>query len=712
MRDLGVPLLAHHQDPHVSAAVRSSSTTRAGGPAPYSTMAVREARGADVAINTNTTVTGGSSGSVGFKTHRYPWLDLYRGLLCVVMAWECAIVFLESVAEAASGEENWTGALTDYNDDIGYFVARQVSMVCAPGFFFCMGVSMTLFAMHRREKGWNRLRIARHFVVRGVLFLLLDRVVSVIIASDLIAKQPFSPPPTPSSPPPSPPEPFPPSAIERYRQITAAHGIFPSLLIGFYQPLTALGVSCVLVGLLMPVIMATAQQRLKTPLASYPPQLRKRRLGRGWAAVRRRLLEFVNFAVGQALAVSLGMACIIVSSVVVGLAQTHHHTTGAWPGYGAVATSAHEIVLRLLVFPGRWLYGSFDYCILPWIGLTLFGVAAGVEMREDVRGAQVRCLVNALLSAMCFLMLRTLGGAFGNLRGWPRGEHAGPMRGFLTFSKYPPSLSYLLLTLAVNLLLIAIAIAVDTLLTPKLRPRPIVPGSVAQPQSRDIGFQPHQSSAASSAFYPPYPYGLPLPVPLPPSSIDTLPPGHTHMHMTTMATMTSTTSSSSTGSSSAYTHMAHLASTSSTVPTESMSDGYFGKKKDYGWGSYPSMAGAGGADVGRSLSAEAANATPTRLREQRPRRGKTWGLWWQRQGGRLVSPLVNYGRAPLFFYGVQLAALGVFGIVLRLVWRVDGLPLAWVWVPWVVLLVGLHFAAKAYSQWKLRSPLVSWRHLL
>ena len=428
MRDLGVPLLAHHQDPHVSAAVRSSSTTRAGGPGPYSTMAAREARGGDAAINTNTnsTVPGGGSGSVGFKTHRYPWLDLYRGLLCVVMAWECAIVFLESVAEAASGEENWTGQTDKRTDGQTREVKRVCVCVCCVCWccFVCRcadglqrryrllcgpasehGVRAWLLFLYGRlhdalrhaqkRKGMEQtqgrvtgtpacrhadrqtdahhqrtnssshaylshriascvcLQIARHFVVRGVLFLLLDRVVSVIIASDLIAKQPFSPPPTPSSPPPSPPQPSPPSAIERYRQITAAHGIFPSLLIGFYQPLTALGVSCVLVGLLMPVIMATAQQRLKTPLASYPPQLRKRRLGRGWAAVRRRLLEFVNFAVGQALAVSLGMACIIVSSVVVGLAQTHHHATGAWPGYGAVARSPHEIVLRLLVFPGR-----------------------------------------------------------------------------------------------------------------------------------------------------------------------------------------------------------------------------------------------------------------------------------------------------------------------------------------------------------------------
>jgi uncharacterized membrane protein len=93
------------------------------------------------------------------KGKRLLSVDVLRGLLIVLMALDHANYM---VALRHSSGEHWGGYFPLYNDPLA-FVNRFVTHLCAPGFFFLMGVGMLLFAESRRERGWRAPQIFRHF---------------------------------------------------------------------------------------------------------------------------------------------------------------------------------------------------------------------------------------------------------------------------------------------------------------------------------------------------------------------------------------------------------------------------------------------------------------------------------------------------------------------------------------------------------------------
>jgi len=105
------------------------------------------------------------------KAPRLLPLDALRGLVMIVMALDHANAF---IAQAKFGPELWAGQFPDYQGDALAFLTRLVTHLAAPGFFFLLGVGMVLFALSRRRQGWSNWRIIHHFVVRGVLLILLQ----------------------------------------------------------------------------------------------------------------------------------------------------------------------------------------------------------------------------------------------------------------------------------------------------------------------------------------------------------------------------------------------------------------------------------------------------------------------------------------------------------------------------------------------------------
>jgi uncharacterized membrane protein len=99
-------------------------------------------------------------------------LDALRGLMMILMALDHARFFVAKVHPL----EIWNAPLPQYRN-IASFITRFFSHLCAPGFFFLMGVGMALFAESRRRQGWSEGRIARHFVLRGLLVLFLQQFV-------------------------------------------------------------------------------------------------------------------------------------------------------------------------------------------------------------------------------------------------------------------------------------------------------------------------------------------------------------------------------------------------------------------------------------------------------------------------------------------------------------------------------------------------------
>lgn len=96
-------------------------------------------------------------------------LDALRGFIMIVMALD-HVSFM--VGRFHSGEM-WAGLWTRYSSPIA-FLTRLVTHLCAPGFFFLMGVGISLMAESRRQQGWSNGRVSGFLLARGLLLVLVS----------------------------------------------------------------------------------------------------------------------------------------------------------------------------------------------------------------------------------------------------------------------------------------------------------------------------------------------------------------------------------------------------------------------------------------------------------------------------------------------------------------------------------------------------------
>jgi uncharacterized membrane protein len=281
-------------------------------------------------------------------------LDALRGLIIVLMALDHANIF---VAHMHSTGEYWGGAFPVYNDALA-FLTRFVTHFCAPGFFLLMGAAMALFAHSRQERGWTRVEIIRHFLIRGGALILLQLLV-VNRAWEL----------TPGG-----------WGIQIYIGVLFALGanmILGSLLL-WLNPVYLLGLTGLLV---VGMELAVPDPSLWGPGMSLPT-----------------LLFLLP---------------------------------------GGTSGSAGKLLL--------WS----NYPALQWMELVIFGIVFGRWLVEDPRKAFGRAwkLGMALLAA--FFVVRYFDG-FGNIR--PRLSDS--WFDFLNPVKYPPSLTFTLMTTGANLIVV------------------------------------------------------------------------------------------------------------------------------------------------------------------------------------------------------------------------------------------------------------------
>jgi len=109
------------------------------------------------------------SASAHITVERISALDTHRGFIMVLMAIDHASYFIARVHSA----EFWGIALPVYSTAY-WFWTRWITHLCAPGFFFLMGIGMILFADARRKVGWEEGRITRFFVTRGLLLIFMQ----------------------------------------------------------------------------------------------------------------------------------------------------------------------------------------------------------------------------------------------------------------------------------------------------------------------------------------------------------------------------------------------------------------------------------------------------------------------------------------------------------------------------------------------------------
>jgi uncharacterized membrane protein len=126
---------------------------------------------------------------------------------------------------------------------------------------------------------------------------------------------------------------------------------------------------------------------------------------------------------------------------------------------------AFHPVSRLLLIPGGNLDLWVNYPVLPWLGLTTFGMLFGHWLLDDPRAAFKRALRLGALFLLAFLAIRYLDG-FGNLR--PR--QGDTWMDLMNVVKYPPSVAFTLLTMGANLALLGLFAQVGERLQRYVRP--------------------------------------------------------------------------------------------------------------------------------------------------------------------------------------------------------------------------------------------------
>jgi uncharacterized membrane protein len=90
-----------------------------------------------------------------------------------------------------------------------------------------------------------------------------------------------------------------------------------------------------------------------------------------------------------------------------------------------------------------------NYPILPWLELVIFGILFGKWLRADEKKAYQNGFLIGLTLLVLFIIIRYADG-FGNIR--PRAGDT--WIDFLNVVKYPPSMSFIFLTLGINLIML------------------------------------------------------------------------------------------------------------------------------------------------------------------------------------------------------------------------------------------------------------------
>lgn len=112
------------------------------------------------------------SKAIDRSSQRMEPLDALRGIIMILMALDHASFFIARM----HSREFWGTPLPDYTSVLP-FIMRLASHICAPGFFFLMGVGMALMARARLGGGWSHRQLIRFFAVRGILLMTLQLLV-------------------------------------------------------------------------------------------------------------------------------------------------------------------------------------------------------------------------------------------------------------------------------------------------------------------------------------------------------------------------------------------------------------------------------------------------------------------------------------------------------------------------------------------------------
>lgn len=161
---------------------------------------------------------------------------------------------------------------------------------------------------------------------------------------------------------------------------------------------------------------------------------------------------FMNFAVITALGVSMivwgllieAPTAVVIAVSLAGMAASMAVTPGP-----ENATEAYSIPMRLLFIPGQSSFVGVVYPVVPWLVPTGLGILLARHIARRPSFVERRAALAGAFLIATFIVLRAAG--LGDYHAAPPG-----LIGFLSVTKYPPSLDFFAVMLGIDLVLLAV----------------------------------------------------------------------------------------------------------------------------------------------------------------------------------------------------------------------------------------------------------------
>lgn len=301
--------------------------------------------------------------TISTNINRTDSIDLLRGFIMMLMALDHA----SAIIGRKHFSEFWGVPFAGY-PDFAWWLTRFLSHLCAPGFFFLMGMSIFLFAQKRLQSDWSARQIHAYFLKRGGIILLLMFFLE-----------------------------FPAWGISMALQIkdpsVAATGFQMPGLAGSYFLIP----TSVLYGLGACMMIAGFFWRLKS-----------------W----------------QLLSITIGSFAL-----------------SWWYISHSNPSLAFNALEHFLLVPGKSPGALVIYPIIPWLGITTFGMFWAQLLRKKPEQIYPISAFTGLVFILLFVGLRFM--EWGNFSIADNNSWIA----FFTLVKYPPSLAFALITCGINLVL-------------------------------------------------------------------------------------------------------------------------------------------------------------------------------------------------------------------------------------------------------------------
>lgn len=122
-------------------------------------------------------------------------IDWMRGLVMVLMAvdhasqtWNAGRVAADSayLLDAATGGPAW---IPGTELDLGQFMTRWITHLCAPTFLFLSGTSLAISLARRRTAGASEAELDRHLLIRAAVLLGLEGILSLLAGQGVLILQ-------------------------------------------------------------------------------------------------------------------------------------------------------------------------------------------------------------------------------------------------------------------------------------------------------------------------------------------------------------------------------------------------------------------------------------------------------------------------------------------------------------------------------------------